>query len=121
MITTELRPMTPPSAKTTTWLLPDLHPKGELVVLEAQPGTGKSLLAAALSAKISHDDTCTLLTASATSSETLATHLARQQPQYDKLHELCWYADRDGKKDFAAEEALSKLQHHLEQQKPPLL
>src|SRR6185369_9349598 len=121
MIHTELRPMTPPQPKTAAWLLPGLLPKGELVLLEGQPGVGKSLLAAAFAAKISHDDACTLLTASTSSSETLATHLARQEPHYEKLHELLWYAERDGKKDYAAEEALTKLQHHLEHHKPPLL
>src|SRR6185369_764 len=94
MIHTELRPMTPPQPKAAAWLLPGLLPKGELVLLEGQPGVGKSLLASALVAKISQDDACTLLAASATSSETLATHLARQQPHYEKLYELCWYAER---------------------------
>src|SRR5687767_12487159 len=105
MITASLRPFTKPQPKTPAWLLPGLLPKGELVLLEGHASVGKSLLAAAFAAKISHDDACTLLTASPSSSETLATHLARQEPNYDKLHELVWYADRDGKQDFAAEEA----------------
>src|SRR5687768_5378368 len=113
MITADLRPMAPPTPKTAAWLLPGLLPKGELVVLEGAASVGKSLLAAAFAAKISHDDACTLLTATPSSSETLATHLARQEPHYDRLHELVWYADRDGKKDFAAEEALTNLQNHL--------
>jgi archaellum biogenesis ATPase FlaH len=121
MITTELRPMTPPQPKAPAWLLPGLLPRGELVLLEGAASVGKSLLAAAFAARISHDDACTLLTASPSSSEILATHLARQQPQYEKVHELCWYADRDGKNDFAAEEALTKLQAHLEQHQPPVL
>jgi hypothetical protein len=121
MITAELRPFAPPQTKAQTWLLPGLLPRGELVLLEGAASVGKSLLAAAFAARVSQDDACTLLTASPSSSEVLAVHLAHQEPQFDKLRELVWYADRDGKQDFAAEESLTKLQNHLEQHQPPLL
>jgi KaiC/GvpD/RAD55 family RecA-like ATPase len=128
MITSSLRPLTAPTPAETTWLVPNLLPAGEIVLLEGPAGVGKTLLAAAWTSRISKEGQGGLaglvLTASTRAADLAASHLARHQADFDRLRNIHWSAtsrDENGKREAVVNDMLTHFEAHLEEHKPKLL
>ncbi len=80
------------------WLITNLVPRGELVLLDGNSGVGKSLLGAMLASYFTHDrekmdDKPVLVLTSPQQRDVMIEFLARQKPNYDHLRGLEYHPD----------------------------
>ena len=111
----------PTTKRTTTWLLPNLLPQAELVLLDAPSGTGKTVLLAHIASQLSHQSTQPILVLSTPNQRDLfIEHLEKHQPDYTHLHGLDLPTDKDENTPLT-EQIYQFLKSTLTQHHPQLL
>ncbi len=108
------------------WLITNLVPRGELVLLDGNSGVGKSLTCAMLASYFTHDrekmdDKPVLVLTSSQQREGLIEFLAHQKPNYDHLRGLEYHPDAVDSASSIAPHLLQFIEAAIKEHKPTIL